>query len=178
MKRFVLVAALLAPGMIARAQPAAFPEPIALANSGQMQCYVPDKRRKTCGMTSRYRRMDGGGIEMVTLMVVTKTVAMEVNEPVEVKGNQVCSVMQQSELDAAKFVTTGGKPADEEQVQKLRVVIGKDIGKYFNRLMCTAYENLGRNFVATQTLDGNRINEREVIPMIWVGENEGYQVRP
>ncbi len=43
--------------------------------------------------------------------------------------------------------------------------------------MCTAYEDLGLNFVAMQTLDGERF-DRKVIPMIWVGANEGYQVRP
>ncbi len=117
MKRSILAAALFLSGGAAQAQPAAFPEPIGRAGAGAIQCYMPDTRRKTCGTTSRYRRMDSGVIEMVTLMVVTKTIIMEVTEPVEIKGDKVCSVMLQSELDAAKFVTTEGKPVDDAQAQ-------------------------------------------------------------
>ena len=177
MKRFFLVVALLLPGVAAQAQPAAsFPEPIARANTGAIQCYMPDERRKTCNMTSRYRRVDGGAIEMVTLMAIARTVTMEVTEPVEIKGDKVCSVMLQSQLDAAKFVTTDGNPVDDVLVQKLREHVRNDVGKYFGHLMCTAYQDLGLNFVATQTLDGERF-DREVIPMIWVRADEGYQVR-
>jgi len=176
MKRFILAVALLLPGT-AQAQSGAFPEPIVRANAGDIQCYMPDERRKTCGTTSRYRRMASGVIEMVTQMVITRTVTMEVTEPVEIKGDKVCSVMLQSELDAAKFVTTDGKSVDDAQVQKLREHVGSDVGRYFGHLMCTAYKDLGPNLVATQTLDGELI-DRQVIPMIWVHADEGYQVRP
>lgn len=177
MKHFVLAAALLSGGA-AQAQPVAFPEPIARASAGDIQCYMPDLRRKICWTTTRYRRTQKGGIEMVTLTVVGRNGTMEVTEPVEVKDNKVCSVIQRSQLDAATFVMPDGKPADAAQAQKLRELVGRDVGKYFGHLMCTAYEDLGHNFVATQTLDGERIDPREVIPVIWVRADEGYQVRP
>jgi hypothetical protein len=182
MKPFILAALLLlsgslSPCAIAQAQPAPLPTPIAPASAGQMQCYLPDTRRKTCDSLASYRRGPNGEIENITVMLVSSApvVTMEVSEPVEIKAGQICGVMLRSQLDAAKF-DVKDKPLDKTQIEKLRERVGSVMQKYFGHEMCSAIEDLGLNLVAKQSMDGTPLNL--VVPHIWVRPEDGYEVRP
>jgi len=177
MRTLVLAAALGLSGAAAQAEVTTLPDPIAPAALGQWQCYQPNTQRKTCSSLASYRRRPDGSIENIVIILVSRnpTVTMELSAPIEIKDGQVCGTMLQSQVDAAKFAVRG-QTLDQAQIAQLRQRVVTVSEKFFGHESCTAYEDLGLNLIAKESMDGKPLDI--VLPVIWVRQDEGYEVRP
>jgi len=158
---------------------AELPDPIAPAASGQLQCYMPDKTRKTCASLAAYRANGNGGIENVATVLIAKNpaVTMETVSPVEIRMGQICGKIRLQDLDAAKF-TMAGRPMDAQQAAAMRKQLQTAFQNAFDHEVCTAFVNQGGTLVAKATIDGVPAPPAADQPVLWVSPSDGYMVSP
>lgn len=173
----LLTALLIGAGFSAYA--AEFPDPIAPAATGQVQCYMPDKARKTCATIASYRANANGGIDDVGTVLLAKnpTLTMETVSPVEIRMGQVCGKLRPQDLDTAKF-TMGGRLLDAQQAASIRTQLQTAFQNVFGHEVCTAYVNQGGTLIAKSTIDGMPAPPAADQPVLWVSPSDGYQVSP
>ena len=166
-------------GVSLSARAAEFPDPIAPAASGQVQCYMPDMTRKTCASLAGYRANSNGGIDNVATVLLSKSpvVIMETVSPVEIKMGQVCGRIRRQDIEAAKF-TVGGQQVGEQQAGPLRAQLQMAFQNVFDHEVCTAYQNQGGTLLAKPTIDGVAAPATADQTVMWVSPSDGYKVSP
>ena len=173
---------LLLPVLMAAGFPAhgaELPDPIAPAASGQLQCYMPDKTRKTCTTLAGYRANPNGGIDQVATVLIAKNPAltMETVSPVEIRMGQLCGKFRLQDLNSAKF-TMAGRPLDAQQAAGIRSQLQMTAKNAFDHEVCTAIVNQGGTLVAKATVDGVPAPPAADQPVLWVSPSDGYMVSP
>jgi len=166
-------------GFVFPAYGAELPDPIAPAASGQLQCYMPDKTRKTCASLAGYRANGNGGIENVATVLIAKNpaVTMETVSPVEIRMGQVCGKIRKQDLDTAKFAI-GGRPMDAQQAAGVRTQLQTAFQNAFDHEVCTGFVNQGGTLIAKATIDGVPAPPGASQPVMWVSPADVYQVSP
>jgi hypothetical protein len=158
---------------------AELPDPIAPAARGQLQCYMPDKTRKTCNSLAGYRPNPSGGIDNIATVLLSKNpvLTMQTVSPVEIKMGQVCGRIRRQDLAIARF-TVGGRPADEQQAAQLRAQLEMAFQNVFDHEVCTGYVDQGGMLIAKATIDGVPAPPSADQPVLWVSPSDGYSVGP
>ena len=173
----LLTAVLIGAGLSAHG--AELPDPIGPAATGQLQCYMPDKTRKTCASIAGYRANANCGIDNVATVLLAKnpTLTMETVSPVEIRMGQVCGKLRPQDLDSAKF-TMGGRLLDAQQAASIRMQLQTAFQNVFGHEVCTGYVNQGGTLIAKATIDGVPAPPNADQPVLWVSPADGYQVSP
>jgi len=158
---------------------AGLPDPIGPAASGQVQCYMPDKTRKTCASIAGYRANASGEIDNVATVLLAKnpTLTMETVSPVEIRMGQICGKIRPQDLDTAKF-TMGGRPLDAQQAASIRAQLQTAFQNVFGHEVCTGYVDQGGTLIAKATIDGVAAPSSADQPVLWVSPSDGFQVSP
>ena len=157
---------------------APLPDPIGPASGGQLQCYAPDRARKTCASLSGYAFGADGAIVNSAVVLISRSprITMATAAPVTIKDGRVCGAMQLRDLDAATFVYDD-VAADEAKTAELREAVKKAYGAIMGHEICTAFVPDGGGLTARITEDGlpkPGLDER----VIWVSPADGYKVSP
>lgn len=176
MKAFVFLGVAIAFGSAAMSAP--LPDPIAPASKGQLQCYEPDKSRKTCSSLAGYKRAANGTIDNTALIFISRSplITMETVSPVEVKSGRVCGTVRDRDIDAAKF-SDGTQPLEASKAALLRQRLKVALKDLLNHEICTEYVPDGDGFLAKETKEGTPMlgtNQH----VIWVSPSDGYRVSP
>ena len=76
----------------------ALADPIARANGGELQCYRPNVKKKTCQSIASYRRTALGAYINTALLPLGEGVTLETRSPVYIKGGAVCGSITREEI--------------------------------------------------------------------------------
>ena len=178
MKTILAGAAALGLGALAFAAPAAAQQDIlAPARTGQLQCYAPDRARKTCGAMISYRLLADGSYENQALVLVARqpTILMYSATSVVVRDGAVCGGRTREHLQAARFIIDG-QPASEDNAAFLREQVAQMPSLVADEI-CTTYTQSGDALRADLTINGAP-SGGESSTVIWVRPDEGYTVAP
>ena len=167
----VFVAAALGPSSAASP-----PNPLAMAEQGQLQCYRPDVQKKTCQSIASYQRTGPGAYDNKALIPVTANATLETHTPVLIKGDAVCGFVRGQDVIAGTLRVDGevldaekAKPTLERIVQAMMPMADKEI--------CTRYEPSGADFTAKISIGGTyRPDQDEAVK--WISPAKGYAVTP
>lgn len=152
--------------------------PLAPARAGRLQCYTPDTQRKTCAAIVSYAWAADGTITSTgeVLLSQNPTATMKATTPVVVRDGAVCGTNSVEALKAAE-ITFEGRPATPEMTEKVRAAMVAHFPE-IGREVCTRYvAGAGGELTTSVSVDGASRPDLTT-RAIWIGPDEGYQVRP
>jgi hypothetical protein len=155
---------------------AVYPEPIARAAKGQLQCYAPNPVKKTCAALVSFKPGPNGTFQSKAAILITPSplVVMKGAAVVVAKGGKLCGRLSQRNFDEARF-SDGDTDLAPMQSRFLRTVLAASAQSYFGREICGAYVPNGRAILVTPDVDGAAV---DVDPqtVIWVKPEENFRV--
>jgi hypothetical protein len=162
----------------AAAQTAPLPEPLAPANSGAVQCYVPNVAKRLCQTLSSFARDGSGTIQNLATAVISSDgpITMTTTSPVEVRDGRVCGPIRADDIHGATF-TIAGRPADPRQTADLRLHVAEGMKSVMGHDICVAYLKSGDAWIAKAFLDGAPQPGGDEA-FIWVPAKAGWAVAP
>ena len=175
MRCLALIVALSALASSALAAP--LPPPIAPASSGKVQCYAPDRARKTCRSIAVFRDSLDGGVEEPSTVLISPdpVITMQTVSPVTIKNSQVCGFVRPEDISEATF-SVGGVAATPEQSQSFRAKFTAMFNNgVFGHEICTSFVPDGDGLIAKVSIDGV-VQPKMDQSVIWVSPSEGYHV--
>lgn len=172
-----ILCSLLLLGLAGAAHGQALPGPLAPAASGKLQCYEPNRAKKTCQSLASYQLGPKGEILNGATVLISPAplTTMTATSTVEIIAGQVCGAMREADVAAASFVVSG-KPATPEETAALRARVTEAERPMFDRRICTAYDPEGEALLATATIEG--LAEPLRMHVIWVAPSDGFTVSP
>ncbi len=155
-----------------------FPDPIAPAAQGKLQCHVPDRARHTCQSLAGYRPDGKGGFFNTAdvLLAPEPLLTMRAVSTVVIRDGAICGKLSRESFEKAQFFADGGL-LDAEKTAGLRTaILEQSAAMMLDREICTRYTQSGDHLVAHVTLDGKP--DQATMDVIWVSPSEGYRVAP
>lgn len=153
---------------------AASSDPIARSNGGEIQCYGPDVEKKTCQSVASYRQTGPGAYLNTALLPLGDNVTLETRSPVIIKGDAVCGFITRQET-LAGTLRAGNQVIPPEAAKPLLERVANVIAPFFDKEICTRYEQSGADLTAKASIDGVSRPERDVI-VKWITPSDGYTV--
>jgi len=156
----------------------ATPNPLAPASEGKMQCYHPDRARRTCRSLASYvSRADGGyDNKAVVLLSATPAVVMTTVTPVVIEGDAVCGAIRPEDLASAE-IEVNSSMLSGDALADARQRIAAAMGGVLGDRICTRYTVDGDALTAEATINGTpRPDATDTV--IWVSPADGYRVAP
>ncbi|HEV7691525.1 MAG TPA: hypothetical protein VGO52_11900 [Hyphomonadaceae bacterium] len=155
-----------------------FPSPIEPAGEGKLQCYSPNRERKTCMSMASYRKNAKGEFENPSSVLVNPNpvIVMDTVTPVTIRDGKVCGPIRKADIETARFSVNGAEVTGEAAA-KLRQLMVTQSGSMLDREICTAYVPKDGVLVAQATIDGAPM-AAPVQQVIWVSPSDGYKVAP
>lgn len=168
-----MILALLATMAVA----SSYPDPLAPAADGKMQCYTPNAERKTCRSIGAYSANgDGTFTNTATILLSSEPViVMESLTPVSIKAGAVCGTLKAEQVAAARL-TMNGKALPAEEAQPILTQISTAMQNVFGKEICTTYVPSGEDFVTKVTIDGAASWGNDTVKRVAPGD--GYTVAP
>jgi hypothetical protein len=157
---------------------AQLPEPIAPAQTGQVQCYQPDAARKTCRSIGAYEPRAGGAIANTAWVLVNDNpaIVMKTVAPVEIKEGRTCGRLTADLVDASTF-TLAGAEIDAARTEQYRGVVKQMLGPMIGREVCVGYVADGAGLMGQGFVDGVRMPAMDQ-RVVWLPPGHGYRVAP
>ncbi len=154
-----------------------FPDPIAPAAEGKLQCHMPNRERRTCQSLAGYRRDGKGGIlnDADVLLAPKPLLTMRTVTPVVIRDGAICGPLSRESFDKAEFFADG-QLLGAEKTEQLRGMLIQNAAAMLDREICTRYTVSGDHLVAHAVLDGKP--DETTMDVIWVRPEEGYRVAP
>jgi hypothetical protein len=155
----------------------AYPDPLAPAAAGKVQCYVPTDR-KTCTSLASYAAAPDGtfATSAIVMLSTDPLVIMQTTTEVRIRDGAVCGAIKKSDITGGSLtLSSEAVPADkaapflEKVAQHLTPIIGHEI--------CTVFVPAGDGFIAKASLDGQAQPAQDQ-KVIWVAPSDGYKVAP
>ncbi|MEP9358901.1 hypothetical protein [Sphingomonas sp. KR3-1] len=161
--------------LLSFAPPPDFPDPIAPAARGELQCHRPDRARHICQSLAGYRIDAKGGFlnDAEVLISAQNAITMRTVTPVEIRDGAICGAITRVSLEKAVFLAAG-QPLAPDKAESLRASLLQNMATLFDHEICTRYSASGDHLVAQVTLDGVAI--QDTMDLIWVRPDEGYRV--
>ncbi|CAL4867693.1 hypothetical protein MMA231_01959 [Asticcacaulis sp. MM231] len=156
----------------------AYPDPIAPAAKGQMQCYSPNVAMKSCKSLAMYAAKGDGSFANTAIVLVkaSPVTLLETVADVTVRDGAVCGAITEANIRTAKLSANAQAVPPEQAapflgqlVTALKPVIDRDI--------CTRYEGTGPLLTAKATMDGVPQPDDDQT-VLWVSASDGYAVKP
>ena len=153
-------------------------DPLAPANEGKMQCYRPDRARKTCHSISIIVRSGTASYDVGETVLVSATplIIFSNHTRVDIKAGAACGQLRSDDIDAG-ILTMNGMPMDPSRAAILRNKIKSTLTPLFGKTICQTYEPRGDSFVQRSVVDGQARPDLDE-PVIWIGPEERYSVAP
>lgn len=152
-------------------------DPLAPAQSGQLECYFPDLAAKTCQGIATYRQTGPAtySSRSVVLIDAAGPATVEMGTTVRVRANAECSIVRGSEALAGKVMVDGRQlPAGEAKPILAR--IATNVASLNGREFCVRYEPAEDGTLMGQvTIGGGRRPDLDQ-PILWVNPNDGYSI--
>jgi len=154
-----------------------FPDPIAPAAQGKLQCHVLDRARHTCQSLASYRPDGKGGFLNTAdvLFAHNSPEVMRTVTPVMIRDHAICGRLSRESFEKAQFFVDG-RLLDAEMTFELRAAVLEDSDAMLDHEICTRYTQSGDHLVAHATIDGKP--DETTMEVIWVSPAEGYRVAP
>lgn len=157
--------------------PAAADDPLAPAQSGQLQCFAPDKSARTCGALTAFRRNpDHTWTSTVTSAPdPTQPLTLEVSSTVVVRDGAVCGTVRREDMIAGRLRYFGVVvPASRAlpMLARLADALGPATGKE----VCTRFEPGEGMLIARGSVTGSPGATVPPQSVIWVRPDAGYRV--
>ena len=157
---------------------ASFPEPIARAADGQLQCYSPDKANKTCSALASFA--PGKERQIITTAVIlistNPLIIMKGTASVLTRSGELCGVLSEQNIEDASF-SDGNDALDSTQGMLLRKVMEVSLQNVFGHEVCGSYVAKGATLFAQAKLDGEPMSGAAQ-RVTWVAPADGYRVGP
>ncbi len=155
----------------------AYPDPLAPAASGQMQCYAPTDH-KTCASLAGYTSNGDGSYANVAMVLLSKepVVVMRTTTPVAIKAGAVCGAIRKADIAGGSLSVNGQAMAADKAAPILDRIAGQ-LGAILDHEICTTYVPAGAGFIAKATMDGKPQPDQDQ-KVIWVSAADGYTVAP
>ncbi|ESQ94209.1 hypothetical protein [Asticcacaulis benevestitus] len=156
----------------------AYPDPIAPAARGQMQCYSPNTAAKSCKSLAIYTAKGNGTFAntVIVLVKASPVTLLETVADVTMRDGAVCGAITEANIRTAKLSANAqavppeqAAPFMEQLVTALTPVLDRDI--------CTRYEGPGPLLTAKATMDGVPQPDDDQT-VLWVSASDGYAVKP
>jgi len=159
--------------------PTAVPEnPLARASSGEVQCYQPDEKRRTCRSIAAYRRLNDGRYANTATVLLASAgpVVLETITPVTVRAGAVCGSIRAEDISAGKLRISNRLLTDDEAAPILARV-AQSMAPMINKEICTAYVQSGNGITAKATIGGEYRADTDQ-KVAWIKPDDGYTVAP
>lgn len=152
--------------------------PLAPAAAGQVQCYQPDDRKRTCRSIASYQRRDDGTYANTAVVLLSSAgpVTLETITPVTVKAGAVCGSIRAENINAGKLRIADRLLPDSEAAPIL-VRIVQSMAPLINKEICTSYEQSADGLTAKATIAGVYRSDADQ-RVGWVQPSDGYTVAP
>ena len=165
-----LVAAL---GASAAASP---PNPVELAEKGQLQCYRPDVQKKTCQAIASYRRTGPGTYDNRALIPLSPNATLETHAPVVIKAGAICGFIRGQDA-LAGTLRVDDVVVEPDKAKPILEHVAQAMAKMSDKEICTKYEPSGNDFTAKISIGRTyRPDQDETVK--WISPTEGYAVTP
>ncbi|HVZ29912.1 MAG TPA: hypothetical protein VG839_05930 [Asticcacaulis sp.] len=161
----------------ADALPAAYPDPLGPAATGQAQCYVPDTARKTCISMAYYKARGDGTFDNTAVVMLSKSpvVIMQTVTPATVADGAVCGKIEADQI-AAATLTVNGQALSPADAAPMLAKLSAAMKGVYGKQICTRYVSEGGQLTAKTTMDGAPQPDDQKV--IWVSPGDGYHVAP
>ena len=155
---------------------AAPPNPLALAEKGQLQCYRPDVQKKTCQSIAAYRPTGPGTYDNQALVALAPNATLETNSPVVIKAGAVCGFVRAQDV-LAGTLRVDGRIVEPDKAKPVLERVAQAMAPLADKEICTGYEPSGADFTTKVTVDGKeQPGLKETVK--WISPSEGYTVTP
>lgn len=151
-------------------------DPLAPAEQGQVQCYWPDVRNKTCQSIASYRQTGPGTYDNGALVAVSNDATLETHTSVVLKGGSVCGYIRAQDMMAGTLRLRGGI-VSPEAAKPVLDKIAKSVTQFAGKEVCTRYRPSGADFTAKVSISGTYRPEQDVT-VKWIAPTDGYSVTP
>jgi hypothetical protein len=157
---------------------AAMADPLGPARAGQMQCYAPEPRGRTCVALAAYDWDGEGRIANTAYVLVAPdpVIIARTVSPVMVRGDAVCGPLRRIDFEQAE-ITVAGRPAAPALAQRVRRELMGAMSGEIGQEVCTTYVPIIGAYIAKITIDGVAHPELSA-RVIWVSPQDGYRVAP
>lgn len=157
---------------------AAATDPLAPARAGQMQCYAPEPRGRTCVALAAYAWDPDGRISNTAdvLVAPSPVIVARTVSPVMVRGDEVCGPLRRADFERAE-VSVDGRPAAPAMAQRVRHELLAAMSGEVGQEVCTTYVPIIGAYIAKIAIDGVPHPEMSA-RVIWVRPQDGYRVAP
>jgi len=162
--------------LLLQAPPAPFPAVIAPAAEGKLQCYRPDRAKKTCVSLTGYKAAGNGVFDNAAEVSVLGSFVMRSTTKVRVVGDRVCGPMSPADI-ANATILRDGEPESQAQQGQIKAVLLDTMGATLGKEVCTAYLPAGPDLLAAVYVAGARTESLDE-KVIWVSPADGYRVAP
>lgn len=150
--------------------------PVARAESGELQCYRPDTAKKTCQSIASYEQTGPGTYDNKALVAVSNEATLETHTPVVIRGDAVCGYIRPQDMVAGTLRLRGSVVAPDAARPVLQR-IAQSVAQFANKEICTRYEPSGGDFTAKVSIAGVYRPDQDV-RVKWIHPSDGYSVTP
>jgi len=152
--------------------------PLALAEQGLSQCWVPDLKRKTCRLIASYRKTGPGTYDNKAIVALSRegSMSLETHTPVIVRGDSVCGKVRTQDVKEG-ILRRGDQVVSTLEAQQVLDRVAELVTPLDGRESCTRYEASGGDFTAKISIDGKYRPENDT-DVKWINPTEGYAVAP
>ena len=152
------------------------PNPLILAEKGEVQCYRPDVRKKTCQSIASYQATGPGTYDNKALVAVSNEATLETRTPVVLKGDAVCGYIKAEDMRAGTL-RLRGQPVAPDQAKPVLERIAQSVASFANKEVCTRYVPAGTDYTAKVSIAGKYRPDQDVA-VKWILPSDGYTVTP
>jgi len=155
---------------------APFPEPVARANNGQVQCYAPDLQRKTCRGIAAFEIGSDGKLVATARILVSDSprIIMTGKATVFVRSGNLCGRLTGQDIEDASF-SDGVNELEPLQASLMRKIVETVVADALGREICGVFLPHGRTLIVRPTLDGAPMSVPEQ-DVIWVHATDSYRI--
>ncbi len=150
--------------------------PVARAQSGDVQCYRPDTTNKTCQSIASYQQTGPGTYDNKALVAVSNEATLETHTPVVIRGDAVCGYVRAQDMMAGTLRLRGSLVAPDAARPVLQR-IAHSVAQFADKEICTRYEPSGGDLTAKVSIAGVYRPDQDV-RVKWIRPSDGYSVTP
>lgn len=150
--------------------------PIAKAESGELQCYRPDVQNRTCESIASYERTGPGTYDNRAVIALGNGATLETHSPVVIRGDSVCGFIRSQDLTAGTL-RVGGKVMPAEAAKPVLERMVHAMASLADKEICTRYERSGAAFTAKISIAGTYQPDKDEA-VKWIDPADGYTVTP
>ena len=163
--------------VLAAAPSAAYPDPIAPAASGKVQCYAPTDH-KTCASLAGYTAAPDGTFATSAIVMLSNdpVVLMQTVTEVRIKDGAVCGRVLKTDITNGSL-TLGGEAVPAGKAAPFLNKVAEHLAPIIGHDICTQFVPDGDGFIAKATMDGEAQPDQDQ-KVIWIAPGDGYRVGP